>query len=361
MRCLIFVTERLAGRGGVETLLDKAAHALARRGWTTEVALLDEPESPWVPASAMQVRTCGVKTNPGNIRRRLLRCIFYLRTVVAEADPDCIVITAPVGAALIRLAFPVRRRFRVLSWLHNDLALFHGLARLRWCDAHMSATQSAADVLTSLTGRPATMVGNPIDWPVPYIPRPAGGQPSEFVFIGRLAPEKRVDLLLSALANLQGDWRLQIVGDGPQLSSLRQQARAAGLTDRIVWWDWRPEPWEVVRHATALVLPSDTEGFGLVLAEAAARGVAVVSTDTTGAKEVVCGKNGWVVPRGDIRTLTTTLQHLVDRKHVLPPPSVVAASVERFASDAVMERFVAAMHACCAAAKGIHGRRGGGP
>jgi glycosyltransferase involved in cell wall biosynthesis len=106
-------------------------------------------------------------------------------------------------------------------------------------------------------------------------------------YVGRLVEEKGVDLLLEALAGLQGTWRAYVLGSGPQRESLQAQARRLGLGDRVSFDEWIPSAQmpAYYRQLDALVLPSRTrpnwkEQFGRVLVEAMACGVPVVGSDS---------------------------------------------------------------------------------
>ena len=114
---------------------------------------------------------------------------------------------------------------------------------------------------------------------------------------------KRPDLAIDALARL-GDLgaHLLIVGDGEDAPALRERVRAAGLGRRVHFagaagHDALPT---YLRAADLLVSSSELESFGLVLIEAMATGLPVVSTDLPGTRAVVRdGETGFLVPRAD--------------------------------------------------------------
>jgi glycosyltransferase involved in cell wall biosynthesis len=98
------------------------------------------------------------------------------------------------------------------------------------------------------------------------------------IYAGRLIAEKRVDVLIKALAQLP-DIRLVVFGDGPQLTNLRALAERLGVDSRI---DFRghvadgKEVWRSVAQSSIAVQPSSREGFGIFPLEAMAVGVPVV-------------------------------------------------------------------------------------
>ena len=136
-----------------------------------------------------------------------------------------------------------------------------------------------------------------------------------FVYSGRLVAVKRVDLLVDAFAALAADrpeWDLVIVGDGPLRAELAARVPAA-VADRVAWLGFVDDQRTVsgiYRNCDVLVLPSDFEPWALVVNEATAAGLAVVSTDVVGAAAELVrdGVNGRLVPPGDLPKLTAALR-----------------------------------------------------
>jgi phosphatidylinositol alpha-1,6-mannosyltransferase len=144
------------------------------------------------------------------------------------------------------------------------------------------------------------------------------------VCVGRLVPRKGQDMLIAALADLDGgypDAQLALVGGGRLIGELRRRAAAAGLADRVHL------PGEVssdelrlwLQAADVFAGPSRTrlrglevEGFGIVYAEAALTGLPVVAGRSGGAPEaVVEGETGFVVDAQGPDELTAALGRLL--------------------------------------------------
>lgn len=147
-------------------------------------------------------------------------------------------------------------------------------------------------------------------------PPETSGQPFTIGYLGRLVEEKGVALLLEAAAQLAGDWRLRLIGSGPQKAALLEQAARLGIAERLDMIEWMPSteiPKEYAR-LDALALPSLTrpnwkEQFGRVLVEAMASGVPVIGS-SSGAIPGVIGDAGLVVPEGDRAALAEALRRL---------------------------------------------------
>jgi glycosyltransferase involved in cell wall biosynthesis len=146
----------------------------------------------------------------------------------------------------------------------------------------------------------------------PGSPRHCAGE--DVLYLGRLSPEKGLDLLMRAWERKTAPGRLVIVGDGLQGDQVR------------LWADGRPdvtclgrlEPvrcLELLRRARCLVVPSSIEEtFGLVIIEAFANGIPVIGCALGAVSELVeDGRSGWVVPAGDASALADRIDRaLVD-------------------------------------------------
>jgi glycosyltransferase involved in cell wall biosynthesis len=139
------------------------------------------------------------------------------------------------------------------------------------------------------------------------------------IFSGRLVHAKRVDLLIDAfiaIADVRADWDVLIVGDGPLRSALQERIPAA-LSDRVLWTGFLDDQETVsalYRSCDLLVLSSDFEPWALVINEAAAAGLAIVSSDVVGAAAELVrdGVNGHLFPPGNLAKLTEAIMDATD-------------------------------------------------
>lgn len=137
-------------------------------------------------------------------------------------------------------------------------------------------------------------------------------------FAGRLVEEKGVRVLLAACARLRGEWRLQLVGDGPLREAVRAEAVALGLGERVELLGSQPSAampgllrsWDVLA-LPSLTRPNWKEQFGRALVEAMACGLAVAGSNSGEIPNVI-GEAGLVVPEGDAEALAAALQRLLD-------------------------------------------------
>lgn len=136
-------------------------------------------------------------------------------------------------------------------------------------------------------------------------------------YAGRLVREKGIEILLQALAQVQGDWALKILGSGPLSDSLPKLAQQLGIAARVQFAPWvsSGEMPQFYNSLDLLVVPSLTqpnwkEQFGRVLMEAMACAIPVVGSDSGEIPNVI-GDSGIIVPEGDSTALTRALDTLI--------------------------------------------------
>jgi glycosyltransferase involved in cell wall biosynthesis len=141
------------------------------------------------------------------------------------------------------------------------------------------------------------------------------------LYSGRLAPVKRVDLLIQAtiqIAAERPEWDLVIAGDGPLAPSLRKLAEPLGA--RVHWTGFleQEELKFAYQASDVLALISDREPWAVVVQEAMAAGLAIVATDVVGAAHelVTDGVAGRIVPAGCVSALRAALLDVTDAEEI---------------------------------------------
>ncbi len=155
--------------------------------------------------------------------------------------------------------------------------------------------------------------------PLPRSEATRAGVGGDFVigYVGRLVEEKGVQVLLKAVSDLEGEWSLRLVGDGPYRAELQALSTRLGLGPRVVFESRVPSsdmPWRL-NELDVLVLPSVTrrnwkEQFGRVLVEAMACEVPVIGS-SSGEIPNLIGEAGLVFPEGDQLALRHGLRKLM--------------------------------------------------
>ncbi|TVR05414.1 MAG: glycosyltransferase, partial [Spirochaetaceae bacterium] len=142
--------------------------------------------------------------------------------------------------------------------------------------------------------------------------------PLRLLCVANLMERKGLDVLFAALAGLHGEWRLTLVGspdhEPKTASALGAQAKQLGIADRInrVGTVASDRLTELYGAADLFVFPSRYEGFGMVLTEAAAHGLPIVTTNGGAIPDTVRGLTAEVVPVDDAPAFCACVQRYLD-------------------------------------------------
>lgn len=133
------------------------------------------------------------------------------------------------------------------------------------------------------------------------------------IYTGRFVPQKGLDELLNAWGMLHRDGKLngallQLVGDGPELTSLQQLSRELGLSESVDFMGFRDDVPSLLQQASIFVLPSHVEGNSNSILEAMAAGLPIVATDVGGTSmQVGEVAADWIVSAQDVPALSRCL------------------------------------------------------
>jgi glycosyltransferase involved in cell wall biosynthesis len=144
-------------------------------------------------------------------------------------------------------------------------------------------------------------------------------RPVRFLFSGSLIFRKGVDILASAFQTLLQDGidaELHFFGSGPLEKIVADQS--GYFAEKLHMHGFRP--WsqlvDVYAQGDVLCAPSRYDGWGLVVPEALAAGMPVITTDRTGSgRELVTSANGWIVSAGDRNALVTAMKRAAKLNH----------------------------------------------
>jgi glycosyltransferase involved in cell wall biosynthesis len=124
--------------------------------------------------------------------------------------------------------------------------------------------------------------------------------PPVLTMVARMATPKDHALLLRALVGINQDFRLRLVGDGPDRTAIERLVGELGLGERVEFLGVRNDVDALFRASDIALLVSRQEGFPLVVLEAMRAGLPVIASDVGGIREAVLhGNTGLLVPRGD--------------------------------------------------------------
>lgn len=326
--------------GGTPVVVRELAIRLARLGRAEiEVACL----APWGPV-ADQIAAAGIPVHPMNARGvNSIAAIGRLARLVRRGRYNTVMsflIHANAAAAVASLLSPGVRLLQSIQSTMPDPKWHWWLQRVlhRRAAKMFVPSESIAQALRERSRVPAekiVVIPNAI-CPDEFSPSPvpdSDPRPYPIGFLGRLDPVKRIEDILQAMPLLGGLAHLHIFGPGPQKEELVAQAKQLGIQGSVTFHGPVKMPQEALSNIGLVVLPSSSEGFGLVLIEAMAAGVPVIGTNVPGIRDVIRdGQTGILVPPFSPVELADAIRRVIER------PELRRELVERAARD-VRERF----------------------
>lgn len=314
------------GLGGVERALASVLKNLDRSRFAPQLCVLGSATGELVPPADVSVIALGRRSRWG-----FLLLVARLRRTIDDRRPD-VVLTFSGTANLVALAAARKRRVHALV-ITEHIAPTHMYTSVEepvgWlkrvlirklyprADAVVAVSRGIADELVRDYGIDedlVTVIHTPVE--IDRLTELAQEEPAIWpvanpvvVSVGRLTPQKNHELLLEALRDV--DCSAVIVGDGPERERL--DGLAGNLGGRVVLVGEDSNPYRYVARADVFVLSSRFEGFGVVIVEALALGIPVVSTDCDfGPREILDhGRYGVLVESENAEALATALRALL--------------------------------------------------
>jgi glycosyltransferase involved in cell wall biosynthesis len=313
--------------GPLEALVSSAA-IMAEQGIINEVVTLDAPNNPWAAKFPLRVFSVGpaygkyrytprlvpwLKENAAAYQIVIVHGLWNYSSIgtwraLRNTGVPYVIFTHGMLDPWFRKAQPVKHLLKQLYWLALEgraLSAAHcilfttneecRLARKSFCGHHYrervvayGATDVSGDAKIQISSFRARL---PALTDRPYI-----------LYLGRIHKKKGCDLLIKAFANLCAEYsHVDLVIAGPDSSGwsreLKNIAREAGIASRIHWPGAvsGDEKWGAFRGATAFILPSHQENFGIAVAEAMACSTPVLITNKVNIwREVETGGAGLV-------------------------------------------------------------------
>jgi glycosyltransferase involved in cell wall biosynthesis len=203
----------------------------------------------------------------------------------------------------------------------------------------VTMTEGALAYFPPAMRRHSWVIPNAVDLPRNWSNQRGG---NVLTAVGRLTHQKGFDLLIEAFATIEQSfpaWRLVIWGEGEDRAMLEEKRRALGLEGRIDLPGITRKPVQWVETADVFVLSSRYEGWGIVLLEAMAASLPVVSFDCEwGPRSMMSdGIDGLLVPNGDVAALAAALKTMLSDADLRKRLGARAAeSAERYRPERVL-------------------------
>lgn len=310
---LTFVSSTLHA-GGAERVISLLANSFCQKGYEVEIVCInkhlvfypiDEKVKVWFAED--EVKSLSI-----------LKKMMWLRKHINSEKPD-VVIAFMLEVYCVTLASLIGVSVPVISSERIDPHFF-GRAKglLRWLllrrTTHLVVqTVRIKDFYSAKLQSRTTIIPNPVTDKV-FSLTPTLKQ-KRIIAVGRLAYQKNYPMMFRAFAKVHHDfpdWQLVVYGNGPQKDEIRGVIERLGMEGHIILAGKSDHVVEEMNKSSLFVMSSDYEGMSNALLEAVCVGLPVISTDVSGARDLITeGVNGYIVPVGNERALTLALSSML--------------------------------------------------
>ncbi|QGH36260.1 glycosyltransferase [Gracilibacillus salitolerans] len=311
--------------GGAGKMLSFLANNLNRLGYQVSVYtyasdnnhyFLDK-EIKYIPGNKAQTSIYSKKTLP----------IFQMRRVIEATNPDLIIsfLNNSNFLSILSAAFkniPVIICERSDPYNEKSLSLSFMRSFYRFASGAVFQTEGAKEYYKEIIRKKSIVIPNPVT-----IDReeriPSGSKKNEIAFVARFnIKQKRQDVMVKAfykVVETHRDIKLVFYGDGPDLLKVQEMVKEYNLSDNVFFAGKVNDVKNKLKNSRMFVLTSDYEGIPNALIEAMAVGLPVVTTNCSpGGAELLIenGKNGLIVPTGEVDKIASAILFLIERPEV---------------------------------------------
>lgn len=353
---ILYITNGINGAAGLERVLSIKATLLADEyGYDVHIAVLNRAgENPFYHFSD-KIKVHSVPVS-GNLAKYLKMYISGMRNLVASVKPEVISVCDD-GLKGFFLPLILRKPCPMIYERHVSQLVLLGqnpsAAKQIYFSIQQRLMRSLArkfDRLILLTEDNRTEWDLPnvevISNPLPFFPSEVSNLENRRVIaVGRQSYQKGFDRLLYAWKQVSGknpDWTLAIFGKSNPDLKLPELAEALGISETVQFRKAVPKIEDEMVASSMFAFSSRFEGFGMVLIEAMACGLPCVSFDCPcGPSEIVDhGKNGYLVPNGDIETFAARLNELIQNDELRKAMGTHArGSVGKYLPETILKKW----------------------
>ncbi len=356
-----FVTTSLSC-GGAERAVVLLAEGFVQKGIKVDLITLAGKHDDFYTLSndinRVPLNIAGNSPTPLHAIRNNLYRLWVLRKTICSLKPD-LVISVLYTANILTLLSLTQTKFIVIANEQNNPTaslnnLWKILQRLTYPKASkvVSISQGVNAYFDWLPTAKKTVIYNPLtsinhEQNIVNLPLDIGLNKKLIVAMGRLVKQKNFNLLLSAfhkIADKHPDWQLLIIGEGELRDQLEEFRDKLGLTTQVFFTGRINNPFPILKKSEIFVLSSRYEGLGMVLLEAMACGLPIVSTDCpSGPSEVIRdGIDGILVPNEDVSALSIAMDRLMSNEEQRKRLAIRAPEVkQRFGLEKIVAQWEA--------------------
>tara|TARA_R100001369_G_C3301995_1_gene165897 strand:+ start:365 stop:1426 length:1062 start_codon:yes stop_codon:yes gene_type:complete len=305
---------------GVERVGSMIANGLSEAGHEIILASIGPCDDPFFPLNE-DIKIISLSDAPRVKWGRIPNAIYKIRKLLKTERVDTII---AVDTKSIPYTLPATLGLKVkhIGWEHFNFDPSEGMSgsaiarhlAARYCDSVVTLTETDKACWLKNTRHKSQVIA--IANPCPFSVQEYIEENKKIVLaIGRLHRHKGFDLLLEAwlqVTTIMPEWTLKIVGEGEERAQLTEFIEANQMTESVELVGATDNVSQYYRQAEIFCLSSRAEGFGMVLTEALAFGLPIVSFDCgPGPAEILQGTGSILVPKNEVNQLASALISLM--------------------------------------------------
>lgn len=339
---LLYITNGISGIGGLERVLSiKASYLADQLGYEVHIITLNEKTDKTFYKFSPRIKVHNVNTRGGGL------VYFYSYTkgineIVNLISPDIISVCDDGLKGIFVPVWIKKQNASIIYERHASLKFNHSCIQSVLIkfggllyDKVIVLTKYN---LTEWIGHNLRVIPNPLS----FIPKEKSRlDQKKIICVGSLSHNKGYDLLIEAWSKIYKefpDWKIDIYGKGD--SRIYEKMAKEKNINNIHFCGSTDNVMEKMLNASLLVLPSRSEGFGMVLIEAMACGLPCVAFDCPcGPRDIIqdC-RNGLLIPPGNVEQLARSIRQIITDKVMLHSMGAYASqSIEQFSVDNICQ------------------------
>lgn len=352
-----FFSGDITRSGGTENVSVMIANELSQKTdyEISFISLFEERDIPFFSINPAIQRFSLYPTATHGIQHYFDTC-KRLRNIVATKHIDVLI---DIDCILDMYSLPLRKTgVKVVSWEHfnylqNPDVPYRRLTR-RWAarsaDAIVTLTETDKKLYQSNLKLKCPIVAIPNPMEMPDSPASYDADSHLILSSGRLTYQKGFDLLVEVASKVlpgHPDWTWMILGEGEDRPMLEQKIRDAHLDGRLVLKGRVDDVDSYYRRSAMFVMTSRFEGLPMVLLEAKAHRLPLVSFDCpTGPAEIIeDGVNGTLVPPEDVDSMAAAVNELIENQAKRVEYSAMSGSnANRYDINTIMQNWIRILH-----------------
>ncbi|MHA3103832.1 glycosyltransferase [Acinetobacter sp. ANC 3791] len=338
MKKILLIADELSGRGGTEKVLKTFYHHFNNyKEYQVNLLLLNScKHTTWL--DNINYETYDVSDFLKGKRKRniLLRCFLQgkikknykykimegvLREVIKNKNPDIVI---SIGHCYLSQLDNIRNinmlDYKIVFWDHMSHSYYLSgnkefVKNINVVDHFFSISTGIKKSLLQLgiSDNKISLIYNPIK---KQEVNKFNIEKIKFIYIGRLFSydQKRCMDIVHAIKKIENlDFIFEFYGDGQDKDQLILECKKLGIDHKIIFKGWFDQPWDYIEDASCLILASQYEGFGLVLAEAISYGIPCISSNCKFGPEdiIISHVNGNLFEVGNVDQLARMMEEFI--------------------------------------------------